>query len=509
MQTWRSIPKTVVWGAVMMALASCIGPDATTGVKVPAGTARFALRANITAPAATQVFLAAFYVKNGKLTGIDSTGDLDSLDINNDIGVLGAQIVDLKQAAGDQSIPLSVNVGPCLADASVAKTNGGCPVFIFAELLKGQNTLPANPVDFDPGDNALDDDAIGPVFVAPGSTVSMPRALELHQISNILVQPSALAVQIGQSTVLQATAFDNTGTPVANPGFTFTSASPSIATVNAGGVVTGVAIGSTTVTVTGGGRSIAVPVQVTAAPNLVLPSDTTAQFTIKPGGAGSGQVSIPIVSSLASSGVQAALQAPSIAFLGAATGWLSVQLSSPTTPASLNMVVTSSAASLSPGSYVAAVTVKSTNPSVAARTVVAVLTVSSTASVSGATSITFNGSNFSPNCTWTFATTSQLQMTVTPSADGSVSGTVQLSGNTTFTPATSGTGCNDGGGAYSVSLPVTGTASHLTFTGAIVSWLTATFSGSLSNGAVTGTLTLSFTEPPASSGSGSALVTMK
>lgn len=55
-------------------------------------------------------------------------------------------------------------------------------------------------------------------------------------------------------------------TVATNAHFTFVSANPAVATVNASGVVTGVAAGSTTVTATrtNGGMSVVIPVTVTA-----------------------------------------------------------------------------------------------------------------------------------------------------------------------------------------------------------------------------------------------------
>jgi hypothetical protein len=64
-----------------------------------------------------------------------------------------------------------------------------------------------------------------------------------------------LRLAAGRTATLTATARDASGFSLTNTVFTWTSSQPAIASVSASGVVTGIATGPTTITVTGGGVS--------------------------------------------------------------------------------------------------------------------------------------------------------------------------------------------------------------------------------------------------------------
>jgi uncharacterized protein YjdB len=84
------------------------------------------------------------------------------------------------------------------------------------------------------------------------------------QVASVSVSPSSLSLSVGASAPLSAAALGSAGDTLPGRSFSFTSANTGVATVTGAGVVTGVAVGSTVVTVASEGQSRAVPVGVVA-----------------------------------------------------------------------------------------------------------------------------------------------------------------------------------------------------------------------------------------------------
>ncbi|MFL5606534.1 MAG: beta strand repeat-containing protein, partial [Gemmatimonadaceae bacterium] len=86
-------------------------------------------------------------------------------------------------------------------------------------------------------------------------------------VGTVAVQPVSSALAVGQSTTLAATVTDANGTVLTGRLVTWSSSNPSVATVNATtGVVTGVSVGSATITATSEGKTGTAAVTVTAVP---------------------------------------------------------------------------------------------------------------------------------------------------------------------------------------------------------------------------------------------------
>ncbi|HEY0928420.1 MAG TPA: Ig-like domain-containing protein, partial [Gemmatimonas sp.] len=81
-------------------------------------------------------------------------------------------------------------------------------------------------------------------------------------VASLTVAPTSVLVRPGQTQQLVASPRDSLGTALTERTLTWTSAAPAIATVSATGLVTGVAQGSTTITGTADGRTVAVPVLI-------------------------------------------------------------------------------------------------------------------------------------------------------------------------------------------------------------------------------------------------------
>ena len=85
-------------------------------------------------------------------------------------------------------------------------------------------------------------------------------------VATVTVAPATASVAVGATKQLTATTKDATGTILTGRVVTWTSSTAAVASVSATGVVTGVAVGSTTITATSEGKSGTSAVTVTAAP---------------------------------------------------------------------------------------------------------------------------------------------------------------------------------------------------------------------------------------------------
>ncbi len=109
--------------------------------------------------------------------------------------------------------------------------------------------------------------------------------------ASISVTPSPDSTYIGQAVTLTATAKDKSGNPVPAQGVAWSSSAPSVATVTQGGVVTGVAAGSTNIVATLTGQSSQATFKVLAPvasitlspvnPSIAKNGSVTLQATLK------------------------------------------------------------------------------------------------------------------------------------------------------------------------------------------------------------------------------------
>jgi uncharacterized protein YjdB len=91
-------------------------------------------------------------------------------------------------------------------------------------------------------------------------------AVTLPPVASVSVSPSSASVLPAQTVQLTATTLDSTGAALNGRTVTWSSSSTGVATVNGSGLVTGVAVGSTTVTAASEGRSASSSVTVTTVP---------------------------------------------------------------------------------------------------------------------------------------------------------------------------------------------------------------------------------------------------
>ncbi|MBL8983674.1 MAG: Ig-like domain-containing protein, partial [Gemmatimonadetes bacterium] len=98
-------------------------------------------------------------------------------------------------------------------------------------------------------------------------------------VASLTVAPSTVALLVGQSATLTATARSVAGAIMPGASLTWVSLDPAVASVSNAGVVSAVAAGSTTVRVTSGSVTANVPVTVTAPPPVPVATVTVAPNT--------------------------------------------------------------------------------------------------------------------------------------------------------------------------------------------------------------------------------------
>lgn len=111
--------------------------------------------------------------------------------------------------------------------------------------------------------------ALGAVTItATSEGQSGAAAITVAQVpvASVDVSPSSASLVVGENTTLTATPRDAAGNPLTGRTITWTSTNNSVASVNAGGVVTGVGAGSATIRASSGGQVGTASVTVTAVP---------------------------------------------------------------------------------------------------------------------------------------------------------------------------------------------------------------------------------------------------
>src|SRR5687767_13797753 len=109
-----------------------------------------------------------------------------------------------------------------------------------------------------------------------GDTTQEPPA-----VASVTVTPPVAAIEVGRTEQLTASPRDAAGNVLTNP-VTWSSASPTIASVNGSGLVTGVAVGTTTVTAASGGQQASATILVNP-PTVATVTVTLAASSVEQG----------------------------------------------------------------------------------------------------------------------------------------------------------------------------------------------------------------------------------
>jgi len=103
-------------------------------------------------------------------------------------------------------------------------------------------------------------------------------------VTTVTIAPSTASIAVAATQALTATVKDQNGSPMTGQSVTWSSGNTAVATVNASGVVTGVAAGTATITGTSASKSGTATITVTA-PAPPPPTPVATTVTVSPGSA--------------------------------------------------------------------------------------------------------------------------------------------------------------------------------------------------------------------------------
>ncbi|HUQ84639.1 MAG TPA: Ig-like domain-containing protein [Gemmatimonadaceae bacterium] len=126
-----------------------------------------------------------------------------------------------------------------------------------------------------------------------GLTITSSRA------ATVAIVPAAPAAMVGQSSQLSLDVRDASGTSLSSRPATWTSASPAVATVSASGLVSAIAVGTSTITATVDGIAATATFTVTTVP-ITSVSVSPTQLSLSPGG--TAQLSVAAANNTAATG---------------------------------------------------------------------------------------------------------------------------------------------------------------------------------------------------------------
>src|SRR5206468_3890596 len=100
-------------------------------------------------------------------------------------------------------------------------------------------------------------------------------------VASVAVAPASATIVVGATQQLTATPLDSAGNPLTGRTVTWTSSDPTVAPVSGSGLVTGVAVGSVTITATSEGKSGTAAITVNPPPvATVTVSPASATITV-------------------------------------------------------------------------------------------------------------------------------------------------------------------------------------------------------------------------------------
>lgn len=88
------------------------------------------------------------------------------------------------------------------------------------------------------------------VVVKAGSTLPIKLRIETGIVAAVVVSPDSADIPVGETQQFTAALVDLHGDPITGPAVTWSSSDPSVATIDGGGLATGLAVGVTTITAT-------------------------------------------------------------------------------------------------------------------------------------------------------------------------------------------------------------------------------------------------------------------
>lgn len=164
-----------------------------------------------------------------------------------------------------QSVPIGVDVAPCLADPAREGGGGSCFVVLQLALLVNGNTV--------------DEQVIGPLQLTPGQSAATPQPVSLFELAgieildvsgNAIPSGSTIELALGAERALRAQVRDTRGQLVSDRVPVWSTDAPQVASISSTGTITTVGIGTARFTAALGARSVSVSL------NVVRPTATLA-----------------------------------------------------------------------------------------------------------------------------------------------------------------------------------------------------------------------------------------
>jgi trimeric autotransporter adhesin len=232
--------------------------------------------ARMLAPGRAEVAPAHISVRTSIAAQIGTANDVVALRVRSSyVRADGSRVAMAQQtialtSAQVQSVPIPVEVASCLADATRdSASEGGCPVVLELALVVN--------------DVVVDQQVIGPLRLTPGATTSVADPVTLFEITSLTLSRRGsgaldpeLSLAIGGSLELAASLRDSRGQPVTDRTIAWSSASPTVATVDANGLVRAVSPGTARITATASGLSASQSVVVQRPPVELVIAATAA-----------------------------------------------------------------------------------------------------------------------------------------------------------------------------------------------------------------------------------------
>jgi hypothetical protein len=197
--------------------------------------------------------------------GVETSGTNGSGAIAQSGSARGDNVNGLTVALGAFADPNDVAYGVFGVRSSVASITPGAGFTEIAKPASGETPPSALEAERSAGDNTIDARWTGLNGGALGIEIRA-AAPAVIPVASVHVSPDPASVAAGGTVQLSAALQDAGGEPLSGRTVTWTTDNAQVATVSATGLVTGVAVGSATVTATSEGKSGTSHVTVTAAP---------------------------------------------------------------------------------------------------------------------------------------------------------------------------------------------------------------------------------------------------
>lgn len=194
------------------------------------------------------------------------------------------------------------------------------------------------------------------VFGMASCDANVVPQIDEDDIASIQVSPASIDLPVGQSLDLNAVALDVSGALLSGVDIAWESQDPSIASIDADGVVTGVAVGSTQISASAAGITATATVTVDLPPAIAL-DRTSVAFSVTAGGADPAAENVAVTNGGAFELV--GLTVDTITYGAGASDWLMAELDQSDAPAVMALTVMSAAVTTA-GSYTATVQLSGT-----------------------------------------------------------------------------------------------------------------------------------------------------